>query len=100
MENTTQITITYRQWMRLVNYIAYTICGIGVSHIADHSWRDEFDCVEPTATVEIHVESARDAFEMFLMDNEPSHYRDMVAEFGKVADALIADKAYLEKALA
>ena len=83
MENTTEkpkaitkktkVELSYRQWMRIVNYYSNSVCGITVSFISDWNWRDEF--YEENTTLENHINSACGAFETFLMDVEPSHYK-------------------------
>ena len=108
MENTTakpkaitkkfKVELTYRQWMRIVNYYSNSVCGITVSHISDWNWRDEF-CEELT-TLENHINSACGAFETFLMDVEPWHYNEVIMEFPKLTEDLLKNKDLLGKVVA
>ena len=106
MENTTikpvtkrtKVELSYRQWMRIVNYFALSVCGITVPHIADYCWRDEF--CENLTTLENHVNDACEAFEMFLLDNEASHYNAVVMEFPKLKENLLKNKELLGKVVA
>ena len=108
MENTTakpkaitkkfKVELTYRQWMRIVNYYSNSVCGITVSFISDWNWRDEF--YEENTTLENHINSACGAFETFLMDVEPSHYNEVVMEFPKLTETLMKSKDLLSQIVA
>ena len=106
MENTTikpvskktKVELTYRQWMRIINYFALSVCGITVSHISDWSWRDEFN--EELTTLENHINNARETFETFLADVEPWHYNQVVMEFPKLTEELLKNKDLLGKVVA
>jgi hypothetical protein len=106
MENTTakpvtkktKVELTYRQWMRIINYYAVSLCGITVSHISDWCWRDEF--YEDLTTLENHINSARESFEMFLRDVEPSHYNEIYSEIPKLTENLLKNKDLLGKVVA
>lgn len=108
MENTTEkpkavtkktkVELSFRQWMRIINYFALSVCGITVSHISDYCWRDEF--CEDMTTLENHINNARETFEMFLVDVEPSHYKQVCEEFPKLTENLLKDKALLSKVVA
>ena len=101
MENTTRkkVALTYRQWMALVNYISNRICGVTVGCLADFDWRDLYECASETQTVSNWISDAENVFGDFLLECEPSHYREMYPEIGKVAKALKKDTEYLGRVL-
>ena len=94
----TKVELSYRQWMRIVNYYSNSVCGITVSFISDWNWRDEF--YEENTTLENHINSACGAFETFLMDVEPSHYNEVIMEFPKLTETLMASKELLGQIVA
>ena len=106
MENTTTKTVTkkskvelsYRQWMRIINYYAVSVCGITVSHISDWNWRDEF--CEDLNTLENHINGAEETFSCFLSEVEPSHYREVASEIQKLTESLLKSKDLLSKIVA
>jgi hypothetical protein len=108
MENTTEkpkaitkktkVELSFRQWMRIINYYAMSVCGITVSHISDWCWRDEF--CEDMTTLENHINNARESFETFLSDVEPGHYNQMVDEFPKLTEELLKNNDLLGKVVA
>ena len=93
-----KVELTYRQWMRIVNYYAVSVCGITVSHISDWCWKDEF--CENMTTLENHINNARESFETFLIDVEPWHYNQVVMEFPKLTESLLKNKEMLSQIVA
>ena len=94
----TKVTLTYRQFMRIVNYYAVSLCGITVSHISDWNWSDEF-CEDDT-TLENHINYAEEAFSTFLLDVEPTHYNEVASEIEKLSEKLLMSKDLRSKIVA